>query len=141
MNPIDTNSAYELARVFPVTPEILYNSIIDSTILKQIWGVQSISVDARPEGKARAVYRIGEQNWDFTITYKEVAPYEKLRWIVNFDNYPTKETRVAILFNRISTGTELRLRMENFESIQERDGNRQAWEAAHAKLADILKSF
>jgi uncharacterized protein YndB with AHSA1/START domain len=140
MNPIDTNTSYELTRLFPANPDQLFGALIDSSILKQIWGVQSITVDARPEGIARAVYRIGEQNWDFTITYKEVIPNQKLGWIVHFDSYPTKETKVTILMNKVSAGTELKLRMENFENSQERNGNRQAWESALLKLAEILKS-
>jgi uncharacterized protein YndB with AHSA1/START domain len=77
---INDNTAYELSRVFPVTLETLFNGFINEAILKNIWGVSSITVDARPNGQARTQLEIDGENWDFTLTYQEVIQNEKLRW-------------------------------------------------------------
>jgi uncharacterized protein YndB with AHSA1/START domain len=138
MDASDDSTAYELSKIFPVTQEKLYNAFIDETTLKNIWGVSAITIDARPEGKARAELKIDSENWDFTITYKEVIPNEKLRWVVHFDRFPAKEIRVTLWFKKISDGTQLTLHQENFENSQERDGNRQAWEGALTTLERLI---
>src|SRR5262249_40172413 len=97
-----------------------------------------IKIDARPEGKARAKLQISNENWDFTITYKEVVPNEKLRWIVQFDRFPSKETRTTILLTKITEGTKLIFRQENFETSQERDENREAITNALKMLDGLL---
>ena len=77
--------------------------------------------------------------WDFTIIYREVVLPDKLRWVVHFDRFPTKETRVTLSFKTKEGGSEVTARMENFETSQERDGNKQAWEAALKKLEAIVQ--
>ena len=139
MNQIDSKTAYELSKTYPVSQERLFNALTDSTVLKKIWGVQQISVDARVGGRANAVYIEGGQDWSFTITYTEVVPNKQLNWITHFKSFPTKETRVTMLFKEADKGTELIVRMENFETAEERDANKQAWQRGLATLADILK--
>src|SRR5262249_16305441 len=126
MDTLNTDTAYELSKEFNASPEVVFKSFIDEETLKKIWGVSEIKIDARPEGKARAKLQISNENWDFTITYKEVVPNEKLRWIVQFDRFPSKETRTTILLTKIPEGTKLIFRQENFETSQERDENREA---------------
>ena len=75
------NIAFEVSHVFPVTQATLFNAFIDAATLKQIWGVSSISVDARPGGHARAEMSFDNENWNFTITYQEVNPHDRLPWI------------------------------------------------------------
>ena len=137
-NSIDENTAYEISRRFAAPQAALFHAVLNPATLKEIWGVSSISVDARPGGQARATFRIGEENWDFTITYQEVAPYDKLRWIVRFDRNPSRETHVALMFRPLADGSEVTVRMENFENAQECDANRQAWEQALNKLEAIV---
>ena len=139
MNKIDNNTAYQISKIFPVSQEKVFKAITDSTVLKKIWGVQSISVDARVGGKANAVYIEGDQDWSFTITYLEIVPNEKLRWITHFKSFPSKETRVTLFFKKAEKGTELVVRMENFETSQERDANKKAWQAGLDTLAGILQ--
>ena len=138
MNTIDHNTAYELSKVFPVTQEKLFNAFIDETTLKKIWGVSSITIDARPGGHARAALEFDNENWDFTITYKEVIPNEKLKWIVHFDRFPGKEILATLWFRKTTGGSEVTVRQENFETSQERDANRQAWERTLQTLEDLL---
>jgi len=138
MNPTDSGIAYELSRTYPVSQEALFNALTSSEALKRIWGVQEITVDARAGGNAIATYIVGSQDWSFTITYTEVAPNERLKWVTRFKSFPTKETRVTVLLKRADEGTELTLQMENFESAEERDANRQAWERGLAILADVV---
>lgn len=139
MNKIDDKTAYEISRIYPVSQNKLFNALTDSSVLKKIWGVQSITVDARVGGQANAVYIEGDQDWSFIISYKEVVPNEKIRWVTHFKSFPSKETRVTLLFNKINTGTELVVRMENFETPEERDANKNAWESGLNTLFDILK--
>src|SRR5258708_7425481 len=97
MNDINSNTAYELTKNFAATPKKLYNAFTDQTTLMKVWGVSGITIDAKPGGKALAKLKYNNENWDFTITYKEVVPNEKLMWIVHFDRFPTKETRTTLL--------------------------------------------
>ena len=138
MDTINDNTAYELSKVFPVTQDKLFNAFLSEAMLKKIWGVSSISIDARAGGKARAKLQIDNENWDFTITYTEVVLNEKLRWSVRFDRFPNKEIRVTLWFRNTTGGTELTLRQENFENSQERDGNRAAWEGALKILGSLV---
>jgi hypothetical protein len=52
--------------------------------------------------------------------------------------FPAKETRVTVLLGAAPVGTELKIRMENFETAEERDANRQAWQRGLSTLADIV---
>ena len=139
MDRTDSKTAYELSQTYPVSEERLFSALTDSTVLKKIWGVQQITVDARVGGRADAVYIEGGQDWSFTITYTEVVPNKKLNWITHFKSFPTKETRVTVLFNKADKGAELIVRMENFETPEEREANKQAWQRGLVALADILK--
>jgi hypothetical protein len=53
MDTTEKTTAYELSRVFPVAQATLFNAFLNRPTLKEIWGVSSIAVDARPNGKAR----------------------------------------------------------------------------------------
>jgi len=85
MDSIDDKTAYELTHSFPIPQSVLFRAFIDAATLKQIWGVSSITVDARPNGQTRAKLTVADENWDFTIIYQEVVPPDKLRWVVHFD--------------------------------------------------------
>src|SRR5262245_9156337 len=111
MKTTDSNIGYELTKKYPVSPQRLFDALIDATVLKRIWGVQQITVDARVGGKAEALYVVGGQDWSFTITYAELVPNHTLRWIAHFKSFPTKETRVSVLLKEVDKGTELTLRM------------------------------
>jgi uncharacterized protein YndB with AHSA1/START domain len=129
---------YQLTRSYPVSAERLFAALTDATVLKKIWGVQDITVDTRVGGKAVAVFVDGGQDWSFTITYAEVVPNRRLKWVTHFHRFPTKETHVTVLFDDAAPGTELTIRMQNFESADERDANRQAWERGLEALATVV---
>jgi len=137
MSPIDSGISYELSRTFLAPPEALFDALTSALVLKRIWGVQEIEVDARVGGQAVAKYVIDGQDWSFTLAYSEVARDKgRLSWITRFKSFPSKETRVSVQLARVEGGTALRLRMENFESREECNANRQAWERGLAILAD-----
>ena len=138
MNSSATNIGYEVSATFPVSQERLFRALTDATVLKRIWGVQQITVDARVGGETHATFIAGGQDWSFTITYTEVAPNRLLRWITHFKSFPTKETRVALRFEDAHPGTALTVRMDNFETPEERDANKQAWQQALVTLSEIL---
>lgn len=139
MTSNDNTLGYELSEIYPVPPGRVFSALTDATVLKRIWGVQEITVDARVGGKAIALYVIEGQDWSFTLTYTEVVPDRSLRWVTHFKSFPTKETRVAALLEEVDGATELTIQMENFESPEERDANKQAWRTGLATLATILK--
>ena len=57
MNTHAANTSYELSGIYPVSRERLYRALTDKAMLKKIWGVQQITVDARVGGRTDAVYR------------------------------------------------------------------------------------
>jgi uncharacterized protein YndB with AHSA1/START domain len=132
------NVGFEVSHVFPVSQAKLFKAFIDANTLKQIWGVSSISVDARPGGHARAELSFENESWDFTISYQDVMPHHTLRWIVHFDRFPNKEPQATLLFSAMGSGAEVTVRMKNFETAHERDSNKQAWEGALRKLEEIF---
>ena len=139
MNPTDSGIAYELSRTYSASSEALFNALTSSDVLKRIWGVQSIDVDARVGGQALATFVVDGQDWSFTSTYTELSLNNgRLQWVVRFRKFPSKETRVTVQLTRVGEGTVLNLRMENFESAEERDANRLAWEKGLAVLADVV---
>ena len=93
MNQIESKMGYEVSKTYPVSQERLFRALIDPTVLRKIWGVQQIVVDARVGGRTNTVYVEGGQDWSFTITYTEVVRNAKLKWITHFKSFPTKETR------------------------------------------------
>ena len=137
-NHFNEDTAFEISKVFPLAPEKLFRAFLDEEILKKIWGVSSISIDARPEGKAHAIFGIDGENWNFTVTYKEIIPNEKIRWVVHFERFPEKEPRVTLSFKSLPSGCEFHVRMENLGNSDERDEHRGAWNGALNKLEQII---
>lgn len=136
---MDVNTGYEIHRLFPVGPDRLFAAFTDEVILKTIWGLADVSVDARVGGTTVAKMQIAGENWNFIMTYTEVVPPRVLRWVTHFERFPRKETRVTLLFAKVADGAELTLRQENFESSQERDANREALTNALNRLAELLR--
>lgn len=137
---METGIQYELSQTYSASPEKLYNALTNPVVLKRIWGVQEIDVDARVGGQAVATYVVEGQDWSFTITYTELSLDKgRLRWVARFKNFPSKETRVTVLLKPTDKGTLLTLRMENFESDEERNANKQAWEKGLAVLGDVVE--
>ena len=139
MSSSDSTISYELSRKFSASPQALFNALTSATVLKRIWGVQEIDVDARVGGRGIANYIVDGQDWSFTITYTELDRDKgRLGWIARFKNFPSKETRVFLQLTQVDGGTVLTLRMENFDSAEECNANQQAWERGLKILADVL---
>lgn len=134
---LDTTS-YTITKVLTVSPEKVYNAYVDPQSLKQIWEVDSISVNAIPNGQTWARLRVNEQNWDFTLTYKEVIPNQKLKWVAHFDKHPKIEILTTVVFNSIPEGTEISFSQENFNTKRQRDENKNANTQALNKLSSLL---
>ena len=140
MSPTASGIGYELSRTFSASPDALFDALTSATVLKCMWGVQEIDVDARVGGRAVAVYVADGQDWSFTITYNELARDKgRLSWVARFNSLPSKETRVSVQLVRINEGTALTLSMENFESPEECNANRRAGERGLAMLADLVE--
>lgn len=139
MSPSDSGISYELSGRFSVSPEVLFDALTSAMVLKRIWGVQEIDLDARVGGQAIANYVVDGQDWSFTLTYTELARDKgRLGWVARFKSFPSKETRVSVRLAQVDGGTALTLRMENFESIDECNADRQAWERGLTILADVV---
>jgi uncharacterized protein YndB with AHSA1/START domain len=139
MPPTHGELGYTLSQIYRVSKASLFNALIDATVLQKMWGVQQITVDARVGGRTNAVYVDGGQDWSFEITYTEVVPHSALSWVTHFTRFPMKETRVMIRLEDRLAGTELTIHMENFETPEERDANRQAWQRGLGRLAEIVR--
>ena len=133
-----SDTAYEISRYIPEPQEIIYNAFIDPDGLQKIWGLTRITLDPRPGEKSFAKMQFGNTIIDFTLTFKEMIPNEKLSWVVQFDSLPGKEISTSILFRKAKGGTDLILRQENFTDQPERDENKKAWEAALMRLEGLI---
>jgi len=138
MNALDSGIGYELSETYPVSAERLFQALTDAAVLKDIWRVQQIEVDARVGGQTTAVFMTGGQDWSFTVTYSEIVPNQRLEWTTRFKAFPAKATRVVVTIDEAERGSTLVIRMGNFETLDERDANREAWRAGLARLGDIL---
>jgi uncharacterized protein YndB with AHSA1/START domain len=136
---IDSGIGYELSETYPVSSERLFQALTDAAVLKQVWGVQRIEVDARVGGRTTAIFLADGQDWSFTITYSAVVPNQRLEWTTQFKAFPTKATRVTVTIEEVERGSTLVIRMGNFETAEERDANREAWRAGLATLGDLLQ--
>ncbi len=140
-SPANDTTSYTIKKMVSVSPDKVYETYLDPEYLKQIWGVDSISVDAKPEGRTRAKLRVNDQNWDFTLVYKEVIPNQKLKWVVNFDEHPKIEVWTTVVFNSVKEGTEISLSQENFNTKAQRDENRNANTESLDKLTKLLVKY
>jgi uncharacterized protein YndB with AHSA1/START domain len=138
---VEDTTSYTITKTVALSPDKVYDTYLDPRSLKQIWGVDSISIDARPEGQTRAMLRINEQNWDFTLTYKEVIPNQKLKWIAQYDKHPKIEILTTVVFNSVKEGTEITFSQENFKTKAERDQNRNANGESLDKLSSLLIKY
>ena len=140
MSSTGSSIGYELSRTFAASPEALFDALTSAKVLKRIWSVQEIEVDARVGGKTSAIYVLDGQDWSFTISYSDLARnLGRLAWTVQFKSSPSKEIRVVVQLTRVNGGTAMRLGMDNFESTAECSANRQAWERGLAILAEIIE--
>lgn len=140
-SPANDTTTYTITKTVAVSPDKVYETYLNPESLKQIWGLDSISVDAKPEGRTRAKLRLNDENWDFTLIYKEVIPNQKLKWVVNFDEHPKIEVWTTVVFNSVKEGTEISLSQENFNTKAERDENRQANTESLDKLTRLLVKY
>lgn len=141
VSPANDSTSYTIKKTLAVSPDKVYETYTDPQSLKQIWGLDSINLDVRPEGITRAKMRVNDKNWDFSITYKEVIPNQKLKWVVNFDEHPKIEIWTTVVFNSVKEGTEISLSQENFNTKAERDQNREANTEALNKLTSLLIKY
>ena len=53
MNQNESSIGYELSRIYPVSQDVLFRALTDATVLKKVWGVKEIAVNARTGGKTK----------------------------------------------------------------------------------------
>jgi hypothetical protein len=135
---MSTGIYFELGKIFPVKQEKLFDAFLNESVLTKIWGVKSIKIDAKPGGNAIAEFNINGENWNFTLTYKQIIPFEKLTWKVQFERFPEMEILADLTFSPVNGGTALKVKLDNFLSNNERDANKAAWVNALNSLEGIL---
>jgi uncharacterized protein YndB with AHSA1/START domain len=135
---IEDTTSYTIKKIMPVSPEKVYAAYLDPQSLKQIWSLDSIRLDVRPEGQTKGYLTFDDVNWDFTFTYQEVIPNQKLSWVMRYSKHPKIEVRTTIVFNSIKEGTEVSFSQENFKTKAERDDNRWANGEALNNMSSLL---
>ncbi|GEM_PF-4145230 len=130
--------SYEISKYFKCSPENLFHAFTDKATLKKIWGLSEITMDARKGGKAEAKLQIGNENWDYTLTYTDFVPHEKLSWEVRFERMPDKVIKAKCSFTKQETGTLLKMRQWNFENEQEWELHKASIEKSLQMLEEIL---
>ena len=130
---------YKLKKHYTQSSEKLYKAFLNESILKEIWGVESIKIDLKTK-KAYAKFIADGTDWSFQIFYLALEEYEKIKWKVKFDSFPEKEVFTTLQFKEKHEGSELSVRLENFESVEELEANKSSWEQALEKLAGLLNS-
>ena len=129
---------YELVRYYPVSPATLFDAFLSENILKQLWGVRSIQINAEVGKESAARMQTGDEYWDFRLKYETIDPARKLQWLVYFDRFPDKEFQVSLDFKPVDDGVELTVCQQNFDNTQERDNNKNAWGQALEKLLTLI---
>ena len=69
MATIDQTRAYELSHAYPVSQATLFDAFLNAAVLKDIWGVSSITVDATPGGLSRAKLTVDGVNWGRYVSH------------------------------------------------------------------------
>ena len=144
--PLREKPALRLERRYPVEPEKVWRAWTDPQALKQWWGpgpAHSVSIaelDVRVGGRFRIVFGgpAGKDN-ECAGVYKEVVPNRRLVFSWCWPNTtPERVSLVTIDFKRVTGGTELDFRHEQFFDEQARDGHKRGWSAALDQLDAYL---
>lgn len=129
----------EIRKTFPVGTAELFRAMLDTNILKSLWGLHKLTVVDGARRKAYAEMLIADENWNFELTYDEIIENKLLTWKVNFDRFPDKEFDVSVAFSGNARVGKMLLKQSGFDTVGERDANEQAWHVALATLERLLK--
>ena len=135
-----------IERTYPVAPEKVWRAWTDPEAVKKWWGpgpdhsVSAAELDVRVGGRFRIVFGGAEgKDHECAGVYKEVVPHRRLVFTWCWPNTtPERVSLVTIEFKRVTGGTELDFRHEQFFDAQARDGHKRGWSAALDQLDAYL---
>ena len=139
----------EISRVFKAPRDKVYNAWVDPKALAQWWGPEGHAatidvLDVVPGGIYRTAMTSpeGVEMW-VGGRFDEVSANEKLvfTWAWEDQEKPGHsghETKVTIEFHDAPGGTEVKLRHELFENIEQRNMHEMGWNSSLSCLADSV---
>jgi uncharacterized protein YndB with AHSA1/START domain len=134
----EDSTSYTLNKILAVSPEKVYNVYLDPQSLKQIWDLDSIRVDAKPEGETRCYLKVDGRERNFTLIYKEIIPNQKLKWLTRFNERTKDQIVTTVVFNSVKEGTEISFCQEHFQTKAQRNQHKAAHSEALNKLSSLL---
>jgi uncharacterized protein YndB with AHSA1/START domain len=137
-----------LERFYPVAPEKVWRAWTDPQALKRWFGpggpqpVALAELDVRVGGRFRVLFG-GAEGTEHEVrgVYREVVPNRRLVFTWSWPRTtPERESLVTVEFRKSARGTELVFKHAQHFDETVRDGHRQGWSEAFAKLEQYLKT-
>ena len=128
-------------RNYKAAPEKVWRAWTDPQALAQWFGpddagvVSLAEMDVRVGGRYHIRFGVpGDEEHNVAGVYQEVVPNEKLVFSWAWQSTPERVSRVTVVLQPESGGTELIFRHEQFFDQAARDGHNRGWTAAFVKL-------
>jgi uncharacterized protein YndB with AHSA1/START domain len=142
---ITEKPSLSITRVFPASPEQVWQAWTDPRGLKQWFGpdageVTVAKTDVRVGGRFHIVFHTldGEEH-DVGGTYREVRRPHKLVFTWAWKSTPERESLVTLTFRASGEETEFNMLHEQFFDAAARDRHETGWTGAIAKLERYLR--
>ncbi len=128
-----------IERILPADPETVFEAWTNPDILAKWWGPDGVTIpnhelDVRPGGKWSTTMHSDEMgNRTVSGEYRTIDPPKRLvftwGWIDD-DGTRGHETEVDVTFDRIETGTRMKLVQTVFENAHQRDMHNMGWDSS-----------
>lgn len=135
-----------ITRMFNAPRDLVWKAWTEPERLEHWWGPEGftlpfLEMDMRPGGAWRACMRgpDGMNYWQHGVC-RALVPPERLEYTLIWDNDPTHEMLVTVVFVDRGKQTEMTFRQSQFKSVAERDGHQGGWSSAFNRLAAYLAS-
>jgi uncharacterized protein YndB with AHSA1/START domain len=140
-----SSSAVIFTRHYKVAPEKVWRAWTDPQALAQWFGPDDAGVvalaelDVRVGGRYHIRFGVpGQEKHNVSGVYQEVVPNEKLVFSWAWQSTPERVSRVTVVLQPESGGTELIFRHEQFFDEVARDRHEEGWGGAFIKLDRLL---
>jgi uncharacterized protein YndB with AHSA1/START domain len=132
-------------RHYKATPEKVWRAWTDPQALAQWFGpddgglVALAELDVRVGGRYHIRFGVpGDEEHNVSGVYQEVVPNKKLVFSWAWQSTPERVSRVTVVLQPESGGTELIFRHEQFFDEAARDRHEEGWGGAFIKLDRLL---
>ncbi len=142
-----SETALELARWLPASPERVFAAWTDPASLSRWWGpegcrVVECSLEVRPGGEWRTIIAAPDgRRWTVSGVYREIAPPRNLAFSWSWDQDDGgrgPETEIVVTFEPDRDGTRLVLKQTGFTTEDARDRHRSGWASSLNDLEHSL---